>query len=110
MPVVTGVRRGEWRLLTLHRHPPPSRGEASRGSGLRWLPGAHNRAVQAVGHLMRERDSDIGEPGSVKARAVLAYREGAGDAAGVIPTLGAVGHAEPILGDDVGYADAAAGP
>ena len=56
------------------------------------LPCLHDRAVDAVGDLVREGDADVLEACGLEARLVLADGERAGDAAGEVAAL------EPLLG------------
>ena len=64
-----------------------------------------DRAVHAVGDLVRELDRDVLEAGRLEPGLVLALRERAGDAADVAAALGALVGREPVLGDDVADPD-----
>ena len=55
-------------------------------------------------------DLDVDETDPAETLAILGDGQGAGDASDVTPARGAIGPGEPILGDDVGDPDPAAGP
>src|SRR5438094_2705195 len=61
----------------------------------------HDRAVHAVGDLVRELDRDLLKACRLEPRLVLALRERAGDAADVAAPLRPLFCRQAVLGDDV---------
>ena len=85
--------------------PPAGRPADVRGRPAGRLGGAHDRAVEAVAHVVGGSDLDIGEAGGLEAGAILGERQRPRDAAGEAAALGALGGGQVVVGDHVAHPD-----